>query len=404
MATSVGKAWRSGVAILVVMLACLVHSAAARQAAAQKTLPEAPAALPATIEPGAAPQGTPRFPLDEGAHPAWKTEWWYVTGWLADSTGRPCGFQVTFFRNRGPADATHASAFAPHQILLAHAAVSDPRVGHIVHEERLARAGFSLAEAQAGRLDIHIDQWQLRRDERGTMTAHIAGRDLALDLTLVATQPPLLEGDHGLSHKGHDPRAFSWYYSEPALQVSGTLRGAEGSTRVVHGQAWLDHEWSNAYVGDGASGWDWTGLNFVDGSALMAFRMRDANGRTLWSNGTWRDRRGTTVALGNGQVDWQAGRSWTSPATGAVYPLEWEVRWPGHQVSLRPLFDDQEMDTRASTGTAYWEGAVTAFESAGGGAGGAAGGTPPAAAPGPTPVPLAHGYLELTGYWKPLHF
>jgi len=44
---------------------------------------------------------------------------------------------------------------------------------------------------------------------------------------------------------------------------------------------------------------------------------------------------------------------------------------------LRPLFDDQELDARGSTGTAYWEGAVTAFEDG---------------------RRVGRGYLELTGY------
>jgi len=48
---------------------------------------------------------------------------------------------------------------------------------------------------------------------------------------------------------------------------------------------------------------------------------------------------------------------------------------------LEPLMDDQELDASASTGTVYWEGAVRASE-----AGREAG----------------RGYLELTGYGKPL--
>jgi predicted secreted hydrolase len=48
---------------------------------------------------------------------------------------------------------------------------------------------------------------------------------------------------------------------------------------------------------------------------------------------------------------------------------------------LEPLFDDQELDSRASTGTIYWEGAVRASV-----AGREAG----------------RGYLELTGYGAPL--
>ena len=38
------------------------------------------------------------FPEDTGAHPAYRTEWWYITGWLTDDQGRERGFQVTFFR------------------------------------------------------------------------------------------------------------------------------------------------------------------------------------------------------------------------------------------------------------------------------------------------------------------
>ena len=49
-----------------------------------------------------------------------------------------------------------------------------------------------------------------------------------------------------------------------------------------------------------------------------------------------------------------------------------------------PLFDDQELDSRASTATIYWEGAVRVVAEQGGTA------------------PSGKGYLELTGYWKPM--
>ena len=323
-------------------------------------------------------QAALRFPQDEGAHPEWKTEWWYVTGWMEDAKGAPHGFQITFFRNRGGADASHGSHFAHHQVLLAHAALSDPAEGRILHDERVARSGFGLAEFRTDDTGVHIDDWSLQRAADGSLEAHIAARRFALTLHFKPTQAPLLEGDQGLSRKGHDARAFSWYYSLPHLAVSGTL----GPT-PVHGEAWLDHEWSNAYVAEGAQGWDWTGLNFQDGSALMAFRMRGSHGQTLWSSGTWRDAAGQTQRLDNGDVQFVAGRRWTSTATGANYPVEWTLSWPNHELHLKPLMDNQEMDTRSSTGTAYWEGAVTASEQG---------------------KPLARGYLELTGYWKPLQF
>jgi predicted secreted hydrolase len=324
-----------------------------------------------------------RFPEDEGAHPEWKTEWWYVTGWIEDHAGHWRGFQLTFFRNRGPADASHASRFAPRQILLAHAALSDPALGRILHQERVARSGFGLAEFRIGDTGVHIDDWSLARGSAGALVAHVSTADFTLQLDLTPTQAPLLQGDRGLSRKGRDPRAFSWYYSLPQLAVAGTLAlGAQPAGRV-RGTAWLDHEWSNAYVGDNATGWDWTGLNFLDGSALMAFRMRGAQGQTLWSSGTWRSAAGAIQRLPNGAIEFLPGRRWTSPATGARYPIAWTLRWPGQEISLEALLDNQEMDTRASTGTAYWEGAVTALRSG---------------------SPVARGYLELTGYWKPLQF
>ncbi len=338
-------------------------------------------AIPAMAAPVQAPL---TFPRDEGAHPAWKTEWWYVTGWLQRADGKPLGFQVTFFRNRGPAGPEHASAFAPHQLLLAHAALSDPSLGHLRHGERAARSGFGLADARVGDIAVNIDDWNLQRAPDGGLQTHVSTADFSLDLHFQPDQPPLLQGEHGHSQKGRDARAFSWYYSQPHLHAHGTLQQAGQAAAPVQGEAWLDHEWSDAYVSPGAVGWDWTGLNFADGGALMAFRMRDARGQTLWSAGTWRDGHGQQQTLGNGNLVMTPGRTWQSPLTGAHYPVEWTLRWPGHVVRLQPLLDPQELDGRASTSTVYWEGAVRALDA------------------GSTPV--AQGYLELTGYWRPLHF
>jgi len=66
-----------------------------------------------------------QFPRDEGSHPDFRVEWWYLTGWLQDG-GKPLGFQVTFFRARPELKHDNPSAFTPRQILIAHAALSDP--------------------------------------------------------------------------------------------------------------------------------------------------------------------------------------------------------------------------------------------------------------------------------------
>ena len=320
------------------------------------------------------------FPRDEGSHPQYRTEWWYVTGWLQDQSGAPLGFQVTFFRSRPGVDEANPSRFAAKQVLFAHAAVSDPRVGKLLRDERAARAGFGLATAHEGRLDVSIDDWSLRKDGEGEAVyrAQVAAQGFALQLDLRATQPPLLQGRQGFSQKGPDPLSSSYYYSLPQLHVSGQV--VIGKQRhTVRGVAWLDHEWSSSIMDARAQGWDWLGANLDDGGALMAFRMRTASGERHWAAATWVDAAGRQT-FAPAQVEWSMLRRWRSPRTGIDYPLEWRVRIGERTIHLRPLMDDQENDARDSTGTIYWEGAVQVLDERDG--------------------PLGRGYLELTGYGK----
>jgi predicted secreted hydrolase len=296
---------------------------------------------------------TPRFvfPRDHGAHPEFRVEWWYVTGWLAG----PLGFQITFFRARPEEASDNPSQFAPRQVLFAHAALSDPKRGRLLHDQRAARAGFSLAHAELDRTGVWIDEWHLELDGH-RYQAKIAARDFELDFTLFA-HSIVLQGENGYSRKGHRPEEASYYYSRPQLHVLGKLNGRE-----VDGMAWLDHEWSSAYMAPEAAGWDWCGINLADGNSFMGFRMRDKAGG---------------VHYASPKTEFRPLRTWKSPRTGVEYPVEMAV----NDLVLRPLMDDQELDSRASTGTIYWEGAVRAFRK---------------------DSEIGRGYLELTGYWKPL--
>lgn len=326
------------------------------------------------------------FPRDEASHPQFRTEWWYVTGWLEDETGAPMGFQVTFFRTRPGLDEDNPSRFALQQVLFAHVAISDPRRGKLVRDERSARAGFGLAEASTQVLDVVIDDWSLRRSVTAAGTQYdtrIDADGLALQLTLVATQPPLLQGDRGFSQKSPDAAAASYYYSLPHLRASGRVSIGELQYKV-HGSAWMDHEWSTAYLTPQLQGWDWLSVNLDDGGALMASRIRDPQGNAVWAIGAVREADGATTSFKPREVEWTAVRRWRSPRTGIEYPVEWRVRAGERTLTLRPLMDDQENDSRASTGTLYYEGAVRAYDAAG--------------------RPVGRGYLELTGYAERVRF
>lgn len=319
------------------------------------------------------------FPRDHGAHPAFRTEWWYVTGTLHGANGRPLGFQVTFFRTHPAVPTGGASRFDPSQILFAHAALSDPALGHLLHGEQAARAGFGLAGAAVGDADVGLRGWRLKRLADGSFATRVATRDFALQLRFRPTEPVLLEGEGGYSRKGPDSTQASYYYSLPHLAVTGTVRRGTESMAVT-GQAWMDREWSSDYLAPGAAGWDWTGLNLADGGALMAFRIRNRQGGTLWAGGSFRRADGQLTVFRPDDVRFIPLQRWRSARTGATYPVaqRLEIRLPeGVQGwTLRPVFPDQELDGRAGGLPVYWEGAVTTQ-------GGA-------------------GYLELTGYAAPL--
>ena len=81
------------------------------------------------------PAVTPRplvFPRDHGAHPDYRTEWWYLTGWLDVPGTASLGFQVTFFRRHTGVDPANPSAFAAKKLIIAHAALADPLRGTLL--------------------------------------------------------------------------------------------------------------------------------------------------------------------------------------------------------------------------------------------------------------------------------
>jgi predicted secreted hydrolase len=140
----------------------------------------------------------------------------------------------------------------------------------------------------------------------------------------------------------------------------------------------MDHEWSEEYLHPEASGWDWIGMNLDDGSALMGFRIRGRDGSTLWDGGAFRSARGELYVASRGETEFRPQRRWTSPLSNASYPVEWLVRTPADVFTVRAVIDNQELDSRASTGAIYWEGLSDLLDSNG--------------------RKVGQGYLEMTGY------
>jgi len=333
----------------------------------------------------ALPARTLTFPRDRGSHPEFRTEWWYITG-RTISTGagqRSFGFQLTFFRSRVDGTQGMTSKFAARQLLFAHAAVTDVEGKTLLADQRIARDGFGVASASERDMAIRLRDWSLQA-EGGHYSADLPATDFALKLQFEETQAVLLQGNKGWSRKGPEEKQASYYYSQPQLATRGRLQ-VKGETFEVSGKAWLDHEWSEELLHPGVVGWDWIGMNLDDGSALTAFRLRDKDGNALWDGGSFRAPPSYQSALytfSRGEVIFRPVRRWKSPLSQAVYPVEWIVRTPADFYTVRAVIDNQELDSRASTGAIYWEGLSELIDSNG--------------------KRVGSGYLEMTGYAQPL--
>lgn len=329
------------------------------------------------------------FPQDHGAHPAYQAEWWYYTGNLADAQGNQYGYQFTIFRRAlTPEMVERDSDLATNQIYMAHFAITDGTRNQHVSFERYSRGAGGLAGAEAEpTLQIWLEDWQVTHTPSDTVpdTMHMRaqtldkqGNEVALDLQLRETRPPVLHGDAGLSQKGPEAGNASYYYSLIGLETTGTLT-IGGRTIEVSGQSWMDHEFGSSALSENAVGWDWFSLQLDNGAALMLAQIRTVDGGAIGEfEGTLVMPDGSQSRISHTDFTLEVLEEWTSPTTDITYPSGWRLVAPAYDLDLEitPLFHDQEMHVSY----VYWEGAVTAVGNLAGA------------------QVTGRGYVELTGY------
>jgi predicted secreted hydrolase len=316
-----------------------------------------------------------RFPDDHGAHPAFATEWWYLTGNLRTPSGRRFGYQFTLFRvGLRPGEPRKDSPWRTNQIYMGHLAISDIDAARHHSAERFERAATGLAGASAAPFEVWLGPWSLQGGAAFfPLTLSAAGDDFGLSLELHSGDKPLvLQGERGLSRKSARPGNASYYYSFTRLPTRGELRIGD-TTYEVAGDSWMDREWSSSALDEDQAGWDWFALQLEDGRELMFYQLRDKQGRAHpFSRGSLVQVDGSTQTLLPEAVKLKPLRYWQSES-GARYPVKWRLRIKEHDVDLEveALLDDQLMDHSVR----YWEGAVGVSGSHRG-----------------------RGYLELSGY------
>jgi len=317
-----------------------------------------------------------QFPRDHFDHAEFKTEWWYYTGNVRAADGRHFGFELVFFRearNRGEVE--NPSAWRIDDLYLAHLALTDIDGRKFRYSERLNRAGPGIAGVSFENGRIWNGNWQAQWDKAqwdkttGAQTISAVEEGIRLTLHLTPRTAPVIHGENGVSQKAEGAGHASYYVSLPLLAVDGTINGA-----AVTGTAWMDHEWFSNLLEDSTEGWDWFSAQFDNHSELMLFQLR---GNQPYSAGTYIDAAGRAVHLKRADFAVQPLDDWTSPKTGARYPVRWRVSVPSLKISVEcaAAIPDQELVSRDKNTPTYWEGSVRYSGSVSG-----------------------VGYLELTGY------
>ena len=303
------------------------------------------------------------LPRDEGSHPQFRTEWWYLTGWVETEKRRAARFpghvlpQSARRRRRQPV----ALRCAP-------GAVRARR------RQRSARWALLRGEIRRARASVWRRPRRARSRSRSTI-GRCARRASAIspwrrrassrcDWNAVGTQPPLLNGKNGFSQKGPQPQFASYYYSLPQLQDQRPhrdrrSRASRARRRLVRPRM-VERHVRRARTRLGLDRSESRRRRRADGSAHSRRCRRAALGRRDAARARPADR-----TYAPDEIAWSPLRRWRSPRTGVTYPVEWKIALGGRTITLRPLLDDQENDARASTGTLYWEGAVRAFDERG---------------------------------------
>jgi predicted secreted hydrolase len=300
------------------------------------------------------------FPRDHFNHPDFQTEWWYYTGNLKSADGHRFGFELTFFRQAVSRDPARTATWEVNDLYVAHLALSDLDGRKFFHSERTNRSGPGIANVSESLGRIWNGNWQIQwRGEDQELTA-IDPR-FQLHLTLHPEKPPVIHGENGVSQKAEGLGRASHYISLTRLATSGVIE-LDNKRLKINGTSWMDHEFFTHQLESNQTGWDWLSLQLDDYTELMLFRIRRKDGSIdPYSAGTYVDSKGKTTHLRSGDFSLEpVGEKWTSPVTGATYPIHWKIAIPqlGIELEAKTPLASQELTGNSKLAPNYWEGAI----------------------------------------------
>jgi len=303
------------------------------------------------------------LPRDLAAHKNVQTEWWYYTGHFETVSGKRFGFELVFFKRRTDLD---KFSLVPlrlfgNPIYFAHFAITDYADKKFRYAHRKSANGFFDEPASASETHFHLrlGDWSLRESQGAHVLRATIGADEVFEATLKPTKKPVFNGiaKDGVSFK--DEGQASRYFSYTRMEMEGDLT-ANGETEHFHGGAWMDREFGTWTPTEKQKGWDWFSIQLTNGAELMCYQIRDAEGKpSPFSSGNYVERDGEFTPLGHQDFTIEPTGFWKSPKTQATYPSGWTIKVPKFDLDLTvtPVIEDQELDTRGTTMIIYWEGA-----------------------------------------------
>ncbi|MCP5536853.1 MAG: hypothetical protein H7A51_11565 [Akkermansiaceae bacterium] len=322
------------------------------------------------------------LPADHAAHDEFAVEWWYYTGIIKDDAGADYAFHVAFFKSWAGKEKRFGIPvrWFGNPCQFAQAAVTDLSTGRRYVKEVIGSRRLGTAGATTDRLMVWTGKWVAFDRGAGQPCVRVDLGGVELDIELEPVKPWTLHGKPGM-----EPASRSYYMSSTRMSVKGTLK-RNGSLSKITGTGWADHEMMGPDVARGADGWDWFALQLDDGSELVHYAPRHLDGSAPKRGMTVRiDQRGVRHVLKPGACRVEPTEHWTSPRSGVRFPVGWRLNIPpwGVDCNLAAAFKDGELYGRFSQ-IRYWEGLVRVAGRKNG-------------------RPLSgHGYVELTGYDRPL--
>lgn len=275
------------------------------------------------------------FPRDEGAHPDFLVEWWYLNFTGSDASGREYGAAVAYF--------------SPGLKILS---VSDLSSRKFYQEVTGSTPRYA-----EGKLDLRwggSDRWFRSGPDRMAYHIEARGRDVGLEFDYTSQKPPLLAGGDGLVRWSG---GTSYYYSLTRLKSKGRLKLPD-RTVDVEGIGWMDHQWM---VSLGKRGWDWFSIQLEGDTEVMVWQIVNPDlsieSKDLMimspDGSLYHSQRPVVEAID----------TWASPASGQKYGVNWRIAEDasGLDLEVRARYPDQEIrlfEVMPEAMFQFWEGST----------------------------------------------